>query len=93
MNPDQLLEASITAHSHGLRGASLAALLIVLDKPEELGKIARRVGISSAAMTGFADSLYLKGYANRRSVEGDRRKWTLEITPKGKTTLAAILNQ
>lgn len=93
MNPDQLLEASITAHSHGLRGASLAALLIVRDKPEELSKIAKRVGVSSAAMTGFADSLYLKGYANRRSVEGDRRKWTLEITPKGKTTIETILKQ
>jgi DNA-binding MarR family transcriptional regulator len=91
MNPTHLAQTLIEARKRDLQGAALVALLLVLDKPMELGKIAKHIGISRAALTGLTDKLYLKGYARRSSVSGDRRKWLLEITEKGTATIEAIL--
>lgn len=92
MTPQQLLEATIEARNRKLHGASLAALLIVLDEPVEVGQIAKRIGVSSATMTGIADKLSRRGYAFRKPVSGDRRKWNLQISPKGDAAVESILN-
>ena len=87
-----LLEATIAAHKRDLSGVTLATLLIIIDKPVAIGQIADLVGVSSAAMTGTADRLYLMGYARRIRPPGDRRKWLLEITQPGLAAIEAILN-
>ena len=92
MTPTQLLEATIDARKRKLQGASLAALLIVLDDPVEIGQIAKRIGVSSASMTGISDKLARRGYAFRKTVSGDRRKWNLQISPKGIAAVESILN-
>lgn len=92
MNPHELLEVTIEARKRKLQGASLATLLIILDTPQTVGKIAGEIGISSAAMTGLADKLCAESLVIRSSVPGDRRKWTLKITAKGTAAIEAVLN-
>jgi DNA-binding MarR family transcriptional regulator len=93
MHPDNLIQATLAAHRRDLRGASLITLLIVLDTDLEIGTIARRIGVSHAAMTGIADRLTAKEYIERVPSNLDRRKLKLKITPKGIATIEAILNQ
>jgi DNA-binding MarR family transcriptional regulator len=93
MHPDNLIQATLAAHRRDLRGASLVTLLIVLDTELEIGTIARRIGITSSALTGIADQLTKKGYIERVPSNLDRRSLKLKITPKGIATIEAILNQ
>jgi DNA-binding MarR family transcriptional regulator len=52
---------------------------------------ARQLAITTAAVTGTADTLETLGYATRLYNSSDRRGISLEITPRGSTALAAIL--
>lgn len=56
----------------------------VLDQegPLPAGKLARAVGLSTAAITTAVDRLEARGYVVRRDDPSDRRRVVIEVTPK-----------
>ena len=73
-----------TARHLGLSLSSLQIVLTLADHGDlTLGDLAERIGISSAALTGTADTLIKKGLAARVHGTADRRTITLRLTGKG----------
>ena len=52
------------------------------EGPLPAGKLAKAVGLSTAAITTVVDRLEARGYAVRRSDPSDRRRVVIEVTPK-----------
>jgi DNA-binding MarR family transcriptional regulator len=88
-----ILTATLEAHKRGLKGASLATVLIILSEPATLGIIARRIGVSNASITGTADQLEKQGYVTRGPCKHDRRKIALTLTNKGIAAVESIINE
>ncbi|MDQ2622020.1 MAG: MarR family transcriptional regulator [Actinomycetota bacterium] len=63
----------------------------VLDHqgPMSAGDLGRAVGLTSGAVTAVIDRLEAKGYAQRSSHPGDRRKVLVEVTTKGRSAARA----
>lgn len=57
-----------------------------------INKVARHIGITSAAMTGTADKLIAHGYLTRHSGRSDRRNIWLAVTPAGQALITAALH-
>ena len=56
-------------------------------------RLARTLGITASGCTAIIDQLVEHGFVRRRTSELDRRQVVLEVTPKGRRTLAAIRAQ
>ena len=52
------------------------------EGPLPAGKLAKAVGLSTAAITTVVDRLEARGYAERRADPSDRRRVVIEVTPK-----------
>lgn len=52
--------------------------------------ISRKLGLSTAAVTGIADSLERERLIKREKTENDRRSYTLKTTEKGADLLVAF---
>ena len=61
---------------------------MVADAPERASRLAARVDVTKAALTGVLDALVAHGWIRRTEVAGDRRGVSLEVTSKGATVLA-----
>lgn len=48
------------------------------------GDLIRQLGVSKQAAGQLVDTLVVRGYLERRTNPGDRRRVTLELTPRGK---------
>ncbi|GAC1540852.1 MAG: hypothetical protein NVS3B12_28030 [Acidimicrobiales bacterium] len=63
-------------------------LAMVADAPERASRLAARVDVTKAALTGVLDALVAHGWIRRTEVAGDRRGVSLEVTSKGAAVLA-----
>jgi DNA-binding MarR family transcriptional regulator len=66
------------------------AVLIVLDAAEPLSQLdaAKELGVDRTTMVALIDELEHKGLVERRRSPDDRRKNIVELTARGKETLA-----
>jgi DNA-binding MarR family transcriptional regulator len=92
MNTTSIRLALTAARAHRLGNSSLSLLCLLADHTScAMTFAARQLGVTPAAFTGTADALETLGYAARSYNTSDRRGISLEITPRGTTALAAIL--
>jgi DNA-binding MarR family transcriptional regulator len=77
-----------------LNANSLHALCILhaMDGASTMTALARKVGVSTAAMTGIADGLETAGIISRHLSRSDRRLVYIHLTDKGTLALDDILN-
>lgn len=65
--------------------------LVAYSSGHKLKNYARLLEISTAAITGLADSLQRAGMTLRHRQPCDRRSWILSLTPKGNEAINSIL--
>jgi DNA-binding MarR family transcriptional regulator len=77
-----------------LNANSLHALCVLhtLDGAATMTSLSRKLGVSSAAITGIADSLESAGLISRHLSRSDRRLVYVHLTDKGTLALSDILN-
>ncbi len=76
------LHSQAVARRVGLTPVDLECLdMIVLDGPVTAGRIALHTGLTTGAVTGLVDRLERKGYVERVSDPGDRRKVMVRAIP------------
>jgi DNA-binding MarR family transcriptional regulator len=77
-----------------LNSSTLHTLCILhaLDGAATMTALARKLGISTAAVTGVADSLEAAGLIARYLSRTDRRLVYVHLTDQGRLTLSDILN-
>lgn len=92
-NEIDLLVATLEAHKRGLQGTSLATLLLILNEPVCLSKLAKILKVSNPSITGTADRLEKQGYITREAYAHDKRKTALVITNKGIAAIEYITNE
>ena len=63
-------------------------LALVAGAPERASRLAQRVDVTKAALTGVIDALEARGLIARTEVDGDRRGVTLVLTDAGTAALA-----
>lgn len=63
-------------------------LALVATAPERASRLAARVDVTKAALTGVLDALVAHGWIRRTQVAGDRRGVSLELTSAGAAVLA-----
>ena len=63
-------------------------LALVATAPERASRLAARVDVTKAALTGVLDALVTHGWIRRTQVAGDRRGVSLELTSAGAAVLA-----
>ena len=64
-------------------------LALVAGAPERASRLAQRVDVTKAALTGVIDALEARGFIARTEVDGDRRGVTLVLTAAGTAALGA----
>jgi DNA-binding MarR family transcriptional regulator len=83
---------TIRARQPAARGVTLAQMRVLWTLEREgsavLGQVARMLCVSSSTATELSDRLVRGGYARRREQEGDRRRVSLSLTPRGRSLLA-----
>ncbi len=97
MDPE--LHRAVRTLAHASRGLERAAapltlpqyriLALVAGAPERASRLAQRVDVTKASLTGVIDALVARGLIERAVVDGDRRGVTLVVTAGGVTALTA----
>ena len=64
-------------------------LALIAGAPERASRLAERVDVTKAALTGVIDALEARGFVARTEVDGDRRGVTLVLTDAGTAALQA----
>jgi DNA-binding MarR family transcriptional regulator len=62
---------------------------LIAGAPERASRLAQRVDVTKASLTGVLDALEARGLIARTEVHGDRRGVTLVLTPAGTAALDA----
>jgi len=96
--PDRALHRAVRTLAYASRGLERVAspltlpqyriLALVAGAPERASRLAQRVDVTKAALTGVIDALEGRGLIARTEVDGDRRGVTLVLTAAGTTALA-----
>src|SRR5579885_2479739 len=99
MGTEQEARAAVRALAMAGRGLERAAapltlpqyrvLAFVAAAPERASRLAEKVDVTKAALTGVLDSLVAHGWVSRSQVAGDRRGVSLGVTDAGAAALAA----
>jgi len=93
MNTAQITEILCAANKRNIGISSLAVLIHCAEhQGVPLTKLAALVGRSAANLSGIADRLQERDLVRQRSIRGDRRSWTLELTDHGYGLLHNILS-
>jgi DNA-binding MarR family transcriptional regulator len=96
---DQLLEVSLLIEVD--TGRSLSALGLTVTKthllwevhqrgPSAQQRLAEALGVSARHVTGLVDALEADGFVRRQPHPHDRRSLLVELTDKGRTTMAEM---
>ena len=96
MDPELCRAVRTLAHaSRGLERAvtpltlpQYRILALIADAPERASRLAQRVDVTKASLTGVLDALETRGFIERTEVHGDRRGVTLVLTAAGTAALA-----
>jgi len=96
MDPE--LHRAVRTLAYASRGLERAAapltlpqyriLALVAGAPERASRLAQKVDVTKAALTGVIDALEGRGLIARTDVDGDRRGVTLVLTDAGTAALA-----
>ena len=84
-------------NEHGMTPGRFTVLMLLYDKlagttiPHTPADLAEKAGVTRATITGLVDTLERDGLVTRRHDAHDRRMMLIHLTPKGVTTLEAIL--
>jgi DNA-binding MarR family transcriptional regulator len=81
-----VLNKHCTEHDISLRQLALMTVLLQ-EGPRRPTDLARRLHISTAAITGQLDALEVKGFTERKLVSEDRRANAIHLTSRGKTLI------
>lgn len=76
-----------------LNSAHLGALAMLTERPCNLSELADYQGVSLPTMSGTISRLETRGWVQRKRSTSDRRMVMIELTPKGMTRLAQMLQQ
>jgi len=97
MDPE--LHRAVRTLAYASRGLERAAapltlpqyriLALVAGAPERASRLAQRVDVTKASLTGVIDALVARGFIERTDVDGDRRGVTLTPTAAGTSALDA----
>jgi DNA-binding MarR family transcriptional regulator len=83
---------TIRAKQPAAGGVTLAQMRVLWTLEREgsaaLGEIARMLCVSNSTATELSDRLVRGGFAKRRAEPDDRRRVSLNLTPKGRSLLA-----
>ena len=96
MDPELCRAVRTLAHaSRGLERAvapltlpQYRILALIAGAPERASRLAQRVDVTKASLTGVLDALEARALIERTDVVGDRRGVTLVLTPAGTAALA-----
>ena len=96
--PDPDLHRAVRTLAYASRGLERAAaplglpqyriLALVAAAPERASRLAQRVDVTKASLTGVIDALQSRGLIARTEVDGDRRGVSLALTAAGTAALA-----
>jgi len=96
--PDPALHRAVRTLAYASRGLERAAaplslpqyriLALVAAAPERASRLAQRVDVTKASLTGVIDALEGRGLIARTDVDGDRRGVSLALTEAGTAALA-----
>ncbi|MGR4011133.1 MarR family winged helix-turn-helix transcriptional regulator [Leucobacter sp. 1207-22] len=90
----RMIDAACTKllSAHGLTEGRFAALLAVSDEPGiSPARLADRIGVIRATVTGLTDGLVKAGLIERAADTVDRRAFTLTTTQSGEELLAKLV--
>lgn len=74
-----------------LTPARLTALSLIATEPGiSQAALAKRLDIAGPSVLKLVDALEQSGFVGRADVEGDRRRYSLQLTPSGRTLLEAV---
>ena len=73
--------------------AHILGILCIHNGELVAGEIARITSVSTARVAAVIKSLEEKGYVNRVTVEGDRRKTKVKITDKGRAVSEDLVQE
>lgn len=79
---------------YGLSQGRFLILVVMNRKPEESttpSVLAKKIGVTRATMTGLIEGLVKDRLLKRTTHESDRRKYSLQLTPKGIDVLENLL--
>jgi len=82
---DQL--GHVFAKRHALHPTNVRAMFLIMEsgltgEPISPGELARRLGLTTAAVSSLLDRLERAGHLVRHAVPGDRRRVHLEVAPE-----------
>ena len=78
------------AARHGLPSAQARLLCILAPQPRGMAELSRILGVEKAALTGLVDRIERRGFAERKTVPGDRRALRVTLTPDGERAAVAV---
>ena len=73
----------LRAHKHKLNLTQAITILLLEEESMTTSNISRKIGLTSAAMTGIIDKLEERHLVVRQRNRLDRRVITIELAPKG----------
>ena len=59
----------------------------------KMSELSRLLMVTGGNVTGLTDELASDGLVSRAASPGDRRAWIVRLTPKGKSTFAAMAEE
>jgi DNA-binding MarR family transcriptional regulator len=78
------------AARHGLPSAQARLLCILAAQPRGMAELSGILGVEKAALTGLVDRIEKRGFAERKSVPGDRRALRVALTSEGERAAIAV---
>ncbi|WP_157963796.1 MarR family winged helix-turn-helix transcriptional regulator [Actinocorallia populi] len=92
---DQL--GHVFAKKHALHPTNVRAIFLIMESglagtPITPGDLARRLGLTTAAVSSLLDRLEQADHLVRRPVPGDRRRVHLEVAPEAMTLAAGFFH-
>jgi DNA-binding MarR family transcriptional regulator len=83
------IERVLTLHDPPLTPAQFLALRAIAAEQPNAAELARRTGVSGAAVSQLLAALDQAGWVRRSQTEGDRRRQTLTLTESGNRVYAS----
>jgi DNA-binding MarR family transcriptional regulator len=87
----QTQQQFLNARTHGLSLSQAITILLLKEEPMTTSHINRKIGLTSAAMTGILNKLEARRLVFRQHNQVDRRVITVELTNSGREVALDII--